>query len=577
MNFQRTSIAAAFAIVTIAGTVITGQLIQSQPESISIPVGEIFEMQAVGGNEKISWVLMQNREFIEANRDKVFRTRFSQQGTFTLSAETEQDGQTVRKIFTISVLDRKPGYENEGPSGGGAVLFEPELQDETVGLNGKEVLKLTPNRPDITVIAVDTDTTVDANNDGNPQNDDDTRQTLFRSESNALHMWIVNGKEVSMRVGVLYESGDIEFEPVQVSKYGAVPNDNDETVNTSSSGRQIRVMKNDNGTVQLGIDLSEEEQSTSLLLWDFGDGYQSMLNKPIHMFAESGKYDISVEVRDLRTGTVQEKIRDSVTVNRLMDDTPGTVNDEDEGSKDTVQDVPKESSGGSLLGLIVKLILTLLISGAIGAGILFAIGKMKKKGFSLEKSLEKAEEVMVKTPKETVQEVAPPMEIINTPATPPAEPVAEPVVDSVPEPIPTPQPEPEPEPQPEPEASPEPVAPNVPHDAMEPTPEQLETNPNEAPDWLQQGIEKADETEQTTTAPPPESLQTDVEKTQNDKEREERLREKKRQKRQRYRENVKKRKQEEQSSPVSDADEPVAFIKAEDIEPMENSEEKQGS
>ena len=134
--------------------------------------------------------------------------------------------------------------------------------------------------------------------------------------------------------------------------------------------------------------------------------------------------------------------------------------------------------------LILKLIFTLLISAAVGAAGLFIFSKVKKKGFSLEKSLEKAEGAIVKTPKETVAESAPPMEInteatvetpVETPVSTPEPEVVAPapiveaeVVPPVPDPVAMPEPTPEPE-----VLAP---APNVTHSAMEPAAEKLATD-----------------------------------------------------------------------------------------------------
>jgi len=613
MNIRTSSIASALAVVTIAGSGVLAQLGTSQ-QVLTVPVGGIFEMQGVGGLGKTSWVLTQNGEFIEANRDPVFRTRISQPGSFQLSAETSVNNEAIRKTFTLSVLDRKPGYEENTTNSNAIATYIPAMQNGTIALGrSTDVIKISPERTDIKVIAIDTDTSRDSNNDGNPENDDDTKNTLFRSEGNPLYLWIANSTIPGMRLGVLFDNNETQFENISFRRGGEYGED--VALEEAPDGMRIQVLKSDNGEVQFGLQMDSEVKSNVLLLWNFGDGQQSMLDKPIHMFAESGNYDISVEIRDLKTGQVQTTVSDSIVINRMKEETetgPEVV--------DPKKPEKKKSDGGSILGLIFKLILILLISAAVGAAGIFIFSKVKKKGFSLEKSLEKAEGAIVKTPKETVAESAPPMEIHTEPTvvTPVETPVASPAPEVVtpapvveaeiipPSPEPTtapewlaPKAEPVAEPIPEPEAvAPvvEPVAeapaPNVTHTAMEPAAEKLATDAAQAPDWLQGGIEKAEEVGQTVDAPPPEELQGDVPKeesmtttTASDADRKERQREKKRQKRQRYRENVKSRKENGSATPGTpneipveteapepepeDMDEPVAFIKAEDIEPLE--------
>jgi PKD repeat protein len=606
MNIRTSSIASILAVVTIAGSGVLAQL-GTGTEVLTVPVGGIFEMQSVGGQGATSWVLTQNGEFIEANRDAVFRTRISQPGSFQLSAETSVNNEAIRKTFILSVLDRKPGYEENTTNSNAIATYIPAMQHGTIPLGrSTDVIKITPERKDVKVIAIDTDTSTDSNNDGNPENDDDTKNTLFRSEGNPLYLWIANSTIPGMRIGVLFDNNETQFENISFRRGGEYGED--VALEEAPDGMRIQVLKSDNGEVQFGLQMDSEVKSNVLLLWNFGDGQQSMLDKPIHVFADSGNYDISVEVRNLKTGQVQTTVSDSIVINRMKEDTetgPEVV--------DPQKPEKKKSDGGSILGLIFKLILTLLISVAVGAAGIFIFSKVKKKGFSLEKSLEKAEGAIVKTPKETVSESAPPMEIhtetiveapVETPVASPAPEVVTPapVVEAeIVPPAPEPTAAPEwlaPKAEPVAETIPEPVAeapaPNVTHTAMEPAAKKLATDTTQAPGWLQGGIEKAEEVGQTVDAPPPEELQGDVPKEEpmttsttisSDDDREERQREKKRQKRQRYRENLKNRKENGSATPETpseipveteapepepeDMDEPVAFIKAEDIEPLE--------
>jgi hypothetical protein len=559
-------------------------------------------------------------------------------------------------------LPDEPGPQASKPSG--VAAFTPGDRNGEIKLSrNTQMIRVTPVRQDVKVIAIDLNTEVDSNGDGKTQNDDDTRNTLFRSEASPLYVWVADQKSRTMRIGAVFADNNPKFETITVIFEKILNQDRpkrtvptDEERFDDPGKKEILVLKSDNGDLQFALKMpTEKNEKPKLLLWNFGDGQQSMLDRPIHEYAESGRYDVTVEIRDLRSGEVLDFVEDTIQVNRLRAETP--TPDEKEESK---------KSGGSLLGMVFKLIGVLILFIGIGAGIVFVISKIKNKGFSLEKTMKKAEEAMVKTPADPMSDAPPPMEVtaeeisppeekevpapkpepVPEPAPPPpppappnqsstpvdsgsgqAEPTPEPPAPPPPPPAPEPEPAPPPPPPPAPEPTPEPPpppapepstpaptadatpdwlasptddpgepAPNVKHSAMEPSAEKLTTDTEQAPSWLQEGIKKADEEGQTPTAPPPAALQpkepaspppppppsepvSEPVTSLDDAERDERMKEKKRKKRQRYRENLKTRKNgngDENGADVADAaitpedaDEPVAFIKAEDIAPLE--------
>ena len=632
----RTSIATAFAIVALGGSVALAQLSSAQRETLNVSIGSIFEIQAaIENTATANWVLTENGKFIEASREHVFRTRFSREGTYVLSVEVDTHGNTIERIFTLEVRARRPEDAMIADGSKGIVTFDPVLTNNQIDISTtKQVVTITPVRADVKVLAIDLDTSVDSNDDGNTENDEDTKNTLFRSEGNPLRIWFVNGQSKNIRFGALLEDSKTTFQSISVGSINSpqppsqIPNSVQEPTTTldANTDFKILVLKSDNGEVQYALRRPVDETEPILLLWDFGDGTQSMLDRPIHSYPKSGRYDVTVEMRNLRTGTVIGTIQDSLMVNRLKDETPTDNPDEP-------TDQPSNKGGSSLLGLVFKLIFSLIGFALLGALIMFVVGKLKKKNFSLEKTMEKAEKTIVKTPSSDVNIEPPPMEI-----------AAEPVEQEAPPPPPEPEPKPVENkqdtsstsdwlssgieatqanevtpveapviPTPEPVQPVEPaveVAPNVSHEPMQPKAEDLQADSTNAPSWLQQGMQQAEAIGQTPTAPPPPNLQdktleplvtpptesvaptaptpteklttTEVSTTENtvDLEKDAAAKEKKRKKRQRYRENLKKRKAEGGTSPAkqleeqsSDSNEPIAFIKAEDIEPMEATPE----
>ncbi|MBT4119857.1 MAG: hypothetical protein HOJ16_03110 [Candidatus Peribacter sp.] len=671
----RTSITSAFAVVAIGGTAILGQLTAATQEALSIPIGTIFEIQAaVPQDATTSWVLSEKNNLIESSRDAVFRTRFSREGNYVLVAEVNSNGKKTERTFFVEVRQRKVEDRAVPGSAGDIVIIDPPEFRGAIPLSlGRQVISITPIREDVQVLAFDFDIDFDSNNDGNLQNDEDTRNTLFRSEGNPLHVWFVDGSERSIRLGALFADNTTNFTTYTVGKRSGEPvqevRDTVENSNINKGDMKIMVTKSDNGEVHFSLQLPAGEEVPLLMHWNFGDGSTSLLDNPIHDFADSGQYKVQVEVRDLKTGRVIETVEDTISVNRLRDENPDNKDPEPTPDKKK----PKKEGGSSVLGLIIKLILSLVGSAIVGALIFFLVGKAKKKGFSLEKTMEQAEKTIVKTPEESVQDGAPPPmeiqaeEIPEPPVAPPppvepAPPPPPPVEPAPPAPAPAPAPEPVPEPpvvEPTPEpvtppapastaeaaapawlqeglgqntTSPEPVAPappmevpaapppqppvaepvpepvapppppppveappasaqvdtpapNVDHTALNPSADQLEADTENAPDWLQAGIaqaETAGQTPATPVEPPQEVAPTAPAEKAKDPEALEREKDRKRRKRQRYRENLKTRKieangetlkQPENTAPTEpapeDLNEPVAFVTAEDIEPME--------
>ncbi len=590
MPAVRTSIAALFAIVAIGGGGLFAQITGTETETIEVPIGSIFEIQgAATMGATYNWTLTQGEEFMEAGRDTMFRTRFSRAGTYALAAEATIDTTTVTRLFRIEVAQVRAEELSVPVSTDVPVTLLPAPKNGTVPITqDQQVLRIAPVGEDSDILAVDFDTSSDSNGDGNPQNDEDTSGTLFRSEGSTLHVWFVGGKARTIRIGALTKEKKSLFATVRIG------NGNDPVLQQDSSepavplptlatnsGRKILVLKSDNGDVQLALSLPvEDDLSELLLVWDFGDGTSSLLDRPIHTYAESGTYGVTVEIRELGTGAVREKVSDTLLINRLREEVPDPAPN-------------KETSGGSsFFGIVLKLLLGLIVSGAIGALAVFVAGAVKRRGFSLEKTMEHAEKTLVRTPQETVSVAAPPMEITAEEVreermpevlSPPVEFDGEALEQESPTPLEETQPiaseepdasatlkvsetpswltdglneaEVEDPPQEEPrdfnEQSPPPpgeendppidaYAPNGAHTPLEPSPEELKIEPENAPNWLQAGIAKAEEQGQAPHTPPPAKLQeSHVPTTQ------------------------------EKVPEPSPLDETVALVKAEDILPLE--------
>ena len=536
------SVAACALLLSAGSAALYAQASATPRENITVPIGSIFEiLAATSRGTQINWVLTHAGETVSSSTEATFRTRLAREGNYTLTAEA---GNTQR-IFQLLVRQRRPEDTVRAQNPGDAVAFDPPLLNGNINVNSvRQVLTATPVRNDIKVLAIDIDIAQDSNGDGNSGNDEDTRTTLFRSDGNALHIWFVGGLSRTIRLGSLQDGKQPEFENITVGPTtgqridpGIPPMTTQPTTPTTPTPQptpveptpvvsdyngplSIRVVKNDNGTVRMRLEAPEEEQSPLIVLWSFGDGAQSMLDEPIHTYAESGNYSISAEVRNLATGKVVTTLTDSLVVNRLREQPIPVDEDEEKTPVDPEPEPepepepqPEEKEGSGILGLVIKLILALVFFAALGAGIMFLIAKIKKRGFSLEKSLEKAEQVMVSGKEEKdVSDVAPPMEIsAEEVETPVVEPVTdEPSETTPPEPTP-PEPTPPAPPEPTPPSPPEPTPPTPAPEPAAPTPTpsdsaQGTSAPTDAgaaaPDWLSAGMQAASAPEPTSAEPP---------------------------------------------------------------------------
>ncbi|MBM3231457.1 PKD domain-containing protein [Candidatus Peregrinibacteria bacterium] len=526
---KRLSVLAAslVAMLTVAGSAqLAGGPAQ---EEIDIPVGAIFEIQGVvRDGAEFSWVLSRGQDFLEASRSHVFQARIAQAGTYTLEAQIGDGagGIIAIRTFMLNVRQRRPEDARMGEIANvnDIVTFTPPAVNGEIRLaEGKQTILASHAREDITVLAIDLDTQSDSNGDGNTMNDDETKDTLFRAEGNPLHLWFPEEKERSMKAGALLEDGTTRFQDIRMvtgASASVNPQDNPEspTQDTGSAEGEIAVLKSDNGKLQFAFRPAQaDDGKPKLYLWNFGDGGQSLLDRPVHTYAEGGTFTVSVSVRDLQSGKPLFTVKDDIVVNRLQQEDADEEEVSDEPSEEPEEEEEEEtSSGGGLLSTVVKILLGLVVSAGIGIGAIFLIGKVRKKGFSLEKTMEQAEKKVVGTPPvpgkpltmEVIDEVpAPPQE----PATlveeePPVEPPAE---EKTPEWLKSAEAVPQ-QPVAEPETPVAPPAPAAPHTPMEPSADQLKADVSSAPAWLKAGIQTAEAKGQTVTAPPPVALAADT-------------------------------------------------------------------
>src|SRR6185436_2559408 len=135
-------------------------------------------------------------QFLEGGTTQTFRYRPIQPGNYTLFGDISsgEGAQHLQRTFRFEVKtrDKVPPVTDTSTSGSGAQLVttEPRMQaDGSVTMpTSQELLKLTPLNTDLKNIALDTDTQVDSDGDGNPANDVQNTNTFFQSDSTPIYL-----------------------------------------------------------------------------------------------------------------------------------------------------------------------------------------------------------------------------------------------------------------------------------------------------------------------------------------------------------------------------------------------------
>lgn len=560
--------------------------INASQGNLALSVGDILDLLAVRDDptEQFTWVLEKDGTFMQAAREQSFRARFTDAGTYALSATvvTADGAPLAQRSWTIAVRPRPETASGMTlPSGSGAPLAtEPPLTDGTVMLPaGRDILKIIPDDPILSLVTLDLDPAVDDNGDGDPRNDDDAPESFIRSGKLPLFLWLVSPKSERTIVATTMENdGSLRTQEIRIVQSGtqapAVP----------AQESAIAVESTGSGALRFTLPGLQNLNVPTLSYWTFGDGTESLGDAPMHRYEHSGTYDVRVRIVDLRTGqAIFEAVR-SVAVNAFIPTGSSS------SAAAQASSAASSASAGTVVGsaflspdvlkLSIRIFLVLLGAIVLGGIAAWLIGVFLRRESGLQSTLEAMESKLVKPEgaANNVIDVAPPLKIrrAEQPEEPPAQPAPaeEP---PPPPPLPVSQPpippvatnidvdnapswlrkglekreeaQPVAEPPPPLAPQPPPMTPIAPPPSAQEPPQPA----SETPAWLR----NAQTPPPTETAPKPVSPAPALPSTP---EQDERERERKRLKRKRYRENLKKRKQEQHAvmPPTKVPEAPVA-------------------
>jgi len=390
-----------FAVHTFASTP------EMLKETVTLQRGSIFEIATDIQEQGVqhSWVFSHNGTFLEAKRSPAFRTRLIEAGTYSLNAEVaDANAQNRQKmILTIQVPETGGPSSQQATATQTLVTTNPasDAEGRIITEKAQHIIQLSPVNQNTTSLKLDLNTDLDSDRDGDTTNDDDVQGTFFGSKRTPIFLWLTNAKPQITITGQLSD-GSVITQSVRVMSRNAAEQEDEST----RKRVEIVAQNGEEGVVSFSVNYENTAPSGPVLYhWNFGDGRQSLLDSPVHTYAENGTFTVNLTVRNLETGEITEEVRASVQVNNITDlPTEKPTDTEDSGK-----------SMFALFGLIIKILAIALASLLVGLGVVFAIAKLRNSS-SLHEKIEMAEKKLVG---DTKEEAPPPLEVIEAEEVPP--------------------------------------------------------------------------------------------------------------------------------------------------------------
>ncbi len=413
-------------MLIVASALTAGSTHAVEPSMITIEAGQTLQVGMDGSRQaQYNWILTKDRTFQEAQRTRFFQTRIAQPGTYVLDVSLQDLSASASnyRAFTIQVV--APQTAASSPVAvqqlplRAVLLTEPFAQNNLAMLpEDGGIMKIDASKSEGTILTyrIDFDTSVDADGDGNPENDSQNLGTLSESNGSPVHYFVQPGiTDRNMRLTVSDASGQFSSANVGIAfgGTGIMP--------PSSAPTGIPNLPTGNLTIQAlaqGLDVEfraaldpDQTQGKQLLYeWDFGDRFRSLLTTPVHRYAAPGQYVVALTVRDISNGSVLFAGTQTVQV-QGSSQSPAPVSSApaSSGSTNSVASSQASSgSSGSSFGAILKVgfIILMLLALAMGLYALFTWIK-RKTSTSIQQTLEKMENSIVQKPADASAAVVP--------------------------------------------------------------------------------------------------------------------------------------------------------------------------
>jgi len=403
----------------------------SAQEALELYVGDIFEILPVHPltDATYTWILTQDRNFIEAGRAQTFRKRLITPGRYTLYAEisSADQSQHYTRTFVLDFKPRTPGQPVLPPVSSGSTVSTSLVrtvpaQDSNMRVvvpMQSQLVKLEPLNPDVRPVVADLDLSRDTDGDSNPSNDIDTELTFFQTDATPLYVWITEplttrtlSVTAAMPDGALVQTIEVTGE-MYAQEQGLIQSPVDVEVK-QGKGRSF--------SFNAAFEIPNAPQTPLLYHWEFGDGQQSLLATPVHEYAADGTYEVKLRIRNLTDGKDVATFTQEVEVEEKMDGEVITTDPEPTDDPEQPTETPSTSSGMSL-GSILLMAGIFIASILFGLLVIFVLSKLRRKGTSISDTIEAMEQSIVKTDtsKTPTLSIAPAPSVTKQTSTPPAE------------------------------------------------------------------------------------------------------------------------------------------------------------
>ncbi len=389
---------AAYAQIETLEPLAQTEQVNANEESIQLKLGDILEIAADPGVDgaTVSWILTQERAFVEAGRERIFRYRFVQEKIYTLRADVLLPGGTERRqrSFSIQILPQDGlGDGATFAAGTGAALAAtlpiPDPNGRVILNLDQQLVKLVPLRSDVTPLAVDFDTSRDTDADGNPANDIDNTDTYFHSFNRPLWIWYARPlDQVELTITGIPTGASPLVQRIDVLSEEAARGQG-----VLTSPVNIMVQQIDERTYGFMPQLVQNVADGTPLLyeWEFGDGGKSLETNPTYTYATGGTYTVSLHVRDLQTGNMIGETETYVV--------PTSIDPIDEPIDEPIEepiDEPVEEPAGESLQWGRILLIGGIFVGSILLGIIIVwLLSFLRRSRKLEETLESMEKAVV--------------------------------------------------------------------------------------------------------------------------------------------------------------------------------------
>ncbi|MDD4627801.1 MAG: PKD domain-containing protein [Candidatus Peribacteraceae bacterium] len=485
----------------------------STTEDITLSVGSIFEILAAlpGTDSSVSWTLLkEDGSFVQADRGRIFHERFVETGNFSLKAEVGNAASPAMLVRTFFIhvssaalpLPSTPGIMTGTP----IVRTDPPVEEgNNVVLGNQQTILLSPLSPGTARLSLDLDHTIDNNRDGNPSNDTDDEGTFFLTDGTPLRIWFPEFSTDRTITIMSMGAQGTTAQTLRVTTAAVTVPRPDSTPSLPNSGGTPLIAVDDRGNGVFGFSLKENALTASgralLFLWDFGDGRQSMLDRPMHTFSKNNSYTVRLTVRDLKTAQNVLDTGGALQVTSVLSGETGSASSSGQSASSVSSSSAASSAQSSVAatgvpsgmwGTIGVILLVVIASLILGFMAMFIIARIVKRNLDTDKTPTTPQKSRTASGerKSSSLDHAPPMPVIDVSAMREEEaPVRR---------------------TPKAERAPAEEVPKVEEISSVEPPSTLQFDENQAPSWLKQAHEEATRSGHTFTTPPPPTLQEET-------------------------------------------------------------------